>query len=232
MVRFINILVLLCVLTGCVGPTDKETRHYSVLLKTSRGQCSGEQVKAPSGVSYILTAAHCLPLAIDGQIQVTTEDGRTLKRHVIAEDDASDLLLLEGIPGMEGMPIARTSWRGQHVRTFTHGHGLKTYRTDGVLVQDQRIQIPISAINSPADEAACSAQSKTKIFSFETIFGPISVCALDIEEAVTTAFIVPGSSGGMVVDDAGQLVGVVSAGGGGFGFLVTLDDIHSFLSNY
>ncbi len=230
MVKLISVLLLLSLLSGCSGPSDRETKSYSILLKSAKGQCSGEQVKAPSGVSYILTAAHCMPLAIDGQIQVITEDGKKLKRRIVAEDDYSDLLLLEGVPGMEGMPIARTSWRGQHVRTFTHGHGLQTYRTDGVLVQKQEIQIPISLIAS--DEASCSAKVKNKVIHFATIFGDLKICALSVEESVTTAFIVPGSSGGMVVDDAGQLVGVVSAGGGGFGFLVTLDDIHSFLSNY
>jgi S1-C subfamily serine protease len=58
------------------------------------------------------------------------------------------------------------------------------------------------------------------------------MCFLKVVEVATTAKVVPGSSGGMVVDDVGDLIGVVSASNGDFGFLVRLQDIKNFLAKY
>ncbi len=63
-------------------------------------------------------------------------------------------------------------------------------------------------------------------------FGEVKVCAITTTNFTTQMYTIPGSSGGMVVNDAGELVGVVSAGGGGFSYLVRLLDIQSFLASY
>src|SRR5882724_5880489 len=64
----------------------------SVMLFGASGQCSGEQMRAPSGIDYILSAGHCHDIADEsGNIWVKTEKGRILSRRVIAEDPLSDL---------------------------------------------------------------------------------------------------------------------------------------------
>lgn len=221
-------LVIIALLLAACSPSNKFIRSRVVKLVSDKGSCSGEQVKAPSGVSYILTAAHCRVLEKDGQIIAQTESGHSLPRRVIAEDGASDLLLLEGLPGVEGLEIARSAPANTLIRTFTHGHGFDTYETAGVLVQEFQVLIPISMIYDDASKAACVSQAKYK--AFETVFG--TYCVMDVAETVTTAFISPGSSGGPVVDGWGRLVGVVSAGGEGYGFLVRLSDIRKFIGNY
>lgn len=208
--------------------TPSEAKLMSKVVRltsaSGRGSCSGEQVKAPSGENYILTAAHCLSLASpDKTIRVMTEDGRDLPRRVIAEDEASDLALIEGLPNMEGIQVAKINYRNQPVRTFTHGAGLATYKTEGVLIEERDIMVFIGFL----EPEKCSG-SKYKII--DTFLG--GACVMDVREMATTALTVPGSSGGMVVNDSGELVGVVSAGGGGMGWLVTLDHIRSFLGNY
>lgn len=203
-----------------------------VKLTSEKGSCSAEQVRAPSGVDYILTAAHCRILEQDGMIHATTEDGRQLDRRIIAEDPKSDLMLLEGIPGMQGLDIASKNRAGQHVKTFTHGAGLATYKTEGEIIQDQKLKIIIDVIANAEDEKKCDSQPKYKKIDLDLGWFKAKVCILDVEETITTAMVVPGSSGGMVVDDSGDLTGVVSAGGNGFGALVRLQDIKAFLSNY
>lgn len=210
-------------------PSDNYLKSRVVKLYSSQGSCSGEQIKAPSGVSYILTAAHCRVLEENGSIKVETEDGRKLERRVLAEDEASDLLLLEGLPNMDGLPVAKKTYAAQHVRTFTHGRGLPTYRTDGVLIADRRISVPLYMISNDAEAERCTSQSKSKVLNLG-FFG--SYCILDVVETFTTAMILPGSSGGLVVSDAGELTGVVSAGDGVIGCLVTIEDIHHFIDNY
>lgn len=221
-------------LTSCpIYRTETAIKNRVVFLKGNNHSCTGEQVRAPSGVNYILTAAHCNILAVDGKIEVTSEYGTKLLRKVIYEDPKSDLLLLEGLPGLSGLNIAGSVYRNEEVRTFTHGAGFATYKTAGVLIEEKEIKIGISEINNSEQEEACKKSPKFTVVEVNFLgVALFKVCALDVKEMATTAMIVPGSSGGPVVDWRGNLVGVVSAGGEGFGFLVSLKDIQNFLSNY
>lgn len=209
--------------------TDGWIEERAVQLVGNGHSCSGEQVHAPSGADYILTAAHCSILADKyGKITVKTEDGRTLTRRIVAEDAKSDLLLLEGLPNLRGLSIASVSIRKQSVRTFTHGRGFELYQTEGALFGYQRIVIKM-------EEELCSlGMSKYHYQDMrDPYFGSIEkVCVMDTIDMGTTALIVPGSSGGPVVNLYGDLVGVVSAGDGTFGFLVSLKDIKAFVNNY
>lgn len=211
------------------GLSDHSIESRVVQLTSKAGSCSGEQVKAPSGQSYILTAAHCKVLeSKDGTYTVTNSHGDVIIRKFIEEDDTSDLILIEGLPGVEGLEIAHSAYAKQAIRTFTHGHGFATYKTEGVLVQDYQVEIALGIADDPAN----CAKAKYKIVNVDFLGLSVPLCILSVEETVTTAFISPGSSGGPVVDEKGALVGVVSAGGQGFGFLVKLQDIQAFLAGY
>lgn len=212
------------------APDDEQwLRQRSVKLVSDHGSCSGEQVRATSGVDYILSAGHCSVLKDEaGNIKVITESGKELSRRVIAEDPNSDLLLIEGLPGLKGLPLAKSVTVSQHIRTFTHGGGLDTYKTEGELIQDQKVKILISPIFSEDDREACAKLPKYRIADL----GFVQACALDVMETVSTASIIPGSSGGMVVDDSGELVGVVSASDGKMGYFVRLSDIRTFVNSY
>lgn len=236
------LLLFLALLTGicCIlpsKPTELALRSKVVkLILPHVGMCSGEQVKAPSGVSYILSAGHCAKLAgPDGQLTIQDEYGHEMKRRVIQEDPNSDLLLLEGLPGVEGIDIAKSWHHGEHVRTFTHGNNLPTYKTEGELVSEEQIQVALEEVFSPDKlTSACDMPKEKQIdvpFSFfkDVI---IHACILDVREIVSTARIVPGSSGGMVVNDDGQLVGVVSAGNAEWNLFVRPSDIVKFINNY
>lgn len=208
--------------------SESHLRNRAVKLNSPHGSCSGEQVKGPSGQNYILTAGHCRVLEdSDGNINVIKEDGTELKRRVIVEDAKSDLLLLEGLPGLEGLDIAEYNYNEQHVRTFTHGRGLKTYKSEGEMIETKRVQILVGPIESKEDEAKCTGEKYARMSYLIW-----EVCILSVDETFTTAFITPGSSGGMAVDDDGALIGVVSAGGDGFGLLVPLFAIHNFMAGY
>lgn len=224
----LSLSILLSLVMLSSSPSDSSLRDRVVLLSSEHGACSGEQVVAPSGKNYILTAAHCLVLAEDGYIKATKENGEVFFARVIEEDNKSDLLLLEGLPNVTGIHVASNSHRFQELRTFTHGHALPTYKTKGSVIGQIHAVIPLSPAETPEEEANCN-KPKNKLIDLG-FFGKI--CCLDEVATITDALIVPGSSGGMVVDSDGRLVGVVSAGDGIFGLLVTLQDIQRFLSSY
>lgn len=193
------------------------------------GMCSGEQVHSPSGADYILSAGHCRRLAnASDMYTIKTEDGRKMQRKLIAEDPNSDLLLIEGVPGLRGLDLAESSYAGENITTLTHGDNLDTYMTKGVLIEMQRMIAPVSRIESEEDKKNCLSMPKNSIQGDG--FG--DYCCIDIFEVVSTALIVPGSSGGAVLDSHMDLVGIASSGNGTFGSFVSLIDIKSFLRNY
>jgi hypothetical protein len=207
-------------------------RQRVVKLSSARGMCSGEQVRAPSGVDYILSAGHCHGLAVGQEITVTDAEGHAIKRDIIAEDPDSDLLLIEGLPNLRGLDIADSVGISEHVRTFTHGANMATHKTEGEIMDTKQIDIFVNIIQDSKEESECTSSSKFQAKHVQTFFGELEVCMMELPETVSTAIIVPGSSGGMLVDDAGDLVGVASCTDDQFGYFVTLRDINKFLKVY
>ncbi len=215
------------------GPSEQFLRAQAVKLVSEHGSCSGEQVKAPSGKTYILTAGHCRVLEKDGKITAIDSEGHSLERSIIAEDQNSDLLLLEGLPSRSGLTVGKSVRMGEEVRTFTHGGGMDTYKTQGELIQVSEVKILRDFIISDEDAAKCTTAPKYKIEEIPFFMGiKVKACIMDLMEYASTAAIIPGSSGGEVVNANGQLIGVASAGGDGFNYFVTLKDIQKFLAGY
>lgn len=227
------VMPLVLITSGVQAVAHKHSDNYIfdrvVHIKGGMGgSCSGEQVKAPSGKLYVLTAGHCRPLVEDGMGIIITEAGAEHPAVMVAEDPTSDLLLLQGVSGVGALEIAKKSAHRQKVKTYTHGAGLKAYKTEGVLIDDRKVDIMIGIVMMPEEIKACQSMPKQRIVM---AYDVIPVCLMSVEETFSTAFTAPGSSGGAVVDTRGDLVGVVSAGGGGYSLFVRLSDIQAFMSD-
>lgn len=210
-------------------------KHNVVKLTNPEGLggCSGIQVIAPSGGLYILSAAHCRVLANkDGYILVHKDNFQPILRRVIVESPITDLLLIEAMPGLNGIPIlGKLLPNGTPIEAYTHGATYATYKATGSLVQKSPIKVMIGTINTPEDEAACK-QPKNSIEDVSYLFFSAKYCALNLIANITTLQpIVGGSSGGAAVYK-GQLFGIVSAGNEHFSMLVSLEDIQEFIKSY
>lgn len=224
-------LIMVIAIVNPIGHQYKSAKRASVKLQGIKGQCSGVQIETKSHNKYILSAGHCAHLNDNNELRVTDESGRVTMRRIIAEDVNSDLLLIEADPQSDTIQIADSSHIGDKIKTWTHGAGLDTYMTQGELIQYKDINIMISIADNPEQEAACRAVPKNRIEYIEMFGIPLSICELHLHGLVSTANVVPGSSGGMVVKNE-KLVGIVSATDGHFGYFVGLEDIHRFIDNY
>lgn len=213
---------------------ERKMRSMVVQIVSEHGSCSGEQVRAPSGTDYILTAGHCGVLEKDGSFEVITSEGKHLQRKFIAEDTMSDLILIEGLPHKRGLDIADSVEVPDHIYTYTHGAAMATYKTEGDLIEKKMVGAILYQIDNDEQEAKCTSMKKFQVKEIPIFFGIVTIkaCVLNVVEMGSTAMTVPGSSGGMAVDSAGDLIGVVSMGDGTFSFFVTLEDIKSFMSAY
>jgi S1-C subfamily serine protease len=219
-IAFAVALVMSSLLFSC---NSINPRRSVVKLIGNGHKCSGEQVVVSSGHQYILTAGHCIVLANNlNTITVHTEDGRIIERSIIADDPNSDLLLLEGVPNLPALELANSDYPTEHVRTFTHGAGFETYKTEGELIEKHVIQIQMNL-------GVCVKDlPKYK----NTIGALFPTCVFEAEFYITNARATHGSSGGLVVNDNNKLVGVISAGNDDFTLIVPIDSIHKFLDNY
>ena len=227
--------LLIVILLGILGfggfqynkSTDRYIRERVVQIKTSKGGCTGVEIKAPSGKIYTLTAGHCAELLINGQAFAIDESGMEYVIHELKIDQSVDLMLMSAI-GKKSIDIADSVELHQHIRTLTHGGLLPIYRTDGEILDIERVDVMKFIIDEDHPRTECPITPWEHIV--EVFFG--DACIMTLNSQFTTAAILPGSSGGPAVDDAGMLVGIASNTAGGFisGF-VPLRDIHEFLEN-
>ncbi len=228
---FVFMVGVLCLTMGFKiypnrSDADSIARQYVYKLFNEHGSCTGVQVELNDGKSYVLTAGHCNLLVESGKVHATSEDGKDFYLEFIAEDSRSDLMLLKA-PTSGGLSIAYTLQPHQHVHTMTHGKGYPTYRTDGEMLNIAEIEFVEFKIESIFDLTRCAFIKTEIIKQDDEMF-----CAVKTFESITTSRIVPGSSGGPMLDDNNRLVGIASASGDFENCFVSLQDIKNFLLLY
>lgn len=205
--------------------TDKFIREQVVMLDGNHNSCTGVQVVAPSGKIYTLTASHCRSLLTDNAVGATYENAEGDLIYYVEEDPQSDLLLLSSNHNL-GVFVASKIYAHQKVHTLTHGMHLPTYRTDGALLSIQLVQVALFPLTTE-NMKECMNAPKLKIY----LGDPFPLCLMTTYDQMATALVRPGSSGGPLLNSAGDLVGIVSAAADGISAFVTLDDIKRFLKD-
>lgn len=189
--------------------SDEFVRRTVVKLDNpKKGSCTGEAVRAKSGKVYTLTAAHCREiLNNDKTITAIREDGSKFTAKLVMYDAGIDVMLLTS-PETIALPMAKGIYRHEKVHSITRGGGHDSFREDGEYMEEILAHIPTGLINEMADRTKCLREPNHTII--DTFMG--SLCVAHMKEIVTTMHVTPGSSGGAVLNDAGEVIGVVSAG--------------------
>ncbi len=212
--------------------SDVYVRDAVIKLIGARGTCSAIQVQDAKGQLLVVSAAHCRPLVDeDGMIKAEGEDGRTTELKFLVEDDHSDLILFKGSKKFGHIAVAKKSPKlHEKLHTLTHGGGAPTFRTDGEALDEVGGGFMIDIVGSEGDILACISHAKYTIVP-DPMTGAI-YCVLDVKSLRTTAQAIPGSSGGALLNEAGELVGITSYGNpqqATFAYYVRLVDIQAFL---
>lgn len=223
-------------------------------ISGEHGLGTGFAIKAPSGQTYILTNDHVCGVSKDGvNLKVTDSVGHSLNRKIIERSQYSDLCLIEGMPGVEGLSLGTAPSIGQIIAAIGHpaGYGLTMSRGEVIQKQDVMIEVGPMEYQNPENgewikikpeeggitpEQCALPKNAQPTFKFETWFGPINVklCVVVTKNAYYTNMnIQPGSSGSPVVNFWGNVVGVVFAGDQAmWGIAVNKADVIDFLHMY
>jgi hypothetical protein len=223
------VIAIVCFTSVACSPSRRYIEHRVVHLVSSNGSCTGTQIRAQSGKDYILSAGHCADLQNQrAQILVVTDSGDMLSRAVLDVNLELDLMLLEGIPGMKGLPLADSAMKGQEVISYTHGHGLPIYSARGILGDVGPAQIA-ELIGSPMEFFQCMVGGGNPVSD-----GEQGYCVKSYMLRASSMPLLGGASGGAILNMRGQVIGVAESQDEHThdGFLVDIKEIKSFLAQH
>ncbi len=188
--------------TGLAAPPGLE---HTVFVVQGSASCAGVLVEAPEEAGVVVaTAYHCV--APGGRPRVTLRDGTWANGRVRAVDRARDLALIEmdGMDGLDGRGAVSIAGALPEPgdTVDVYGHPLGASLPGGFFAGTLRWAVSRGVVSAVGDNAI-----------------------------QLTAPVNPGNSGGPVVDEDGDLVGIVSRrlGGDGMGFAGRADALRPML---
>jgi len=218
------------------------SRVYMVRISPTGGGGTGFMVKAPSGKSYLMTNDHVCAASKNGEdMVVMTDSGDWIPRKILHRSDKTDLCLLDGMPGVEGLELASDSSVGDQVMAVGHPALMPLALSGGEILGSQDIMI-LDFVTLDKNDPNCQKPKNSMVevgerivfkdnnLAIEPVYGCVNVTK---EAKITNLMIRPGSSGSPMVNWKGQVEGVMFAGDAfGWGVAVSLQDVKSMLKMY
>ena len=232
------------------------SRVYKITGNTRQNSGgTGFAVKGKTGITYIVTNAHVCKVSPNKvSVVVVDNDGQYMWRRILFVSDRSDLCLVEGVPGVNGLNLGSEPSIGQIVASVGHPSLMPITLSRGEIIGPEDVAFVKGIIidpNNPEDKDAeefideeskltldqCSEPKNTIIkrkVDILWISFNVRLC-LDVTKNAyrTNMLIQPGSSGSPVVDFWGNVVGVVFAADQfNWGLAVSYSDLKQLLSMY
>lgn len=217
--------IILLNMTDRLPKNEQYIRSHVIQLESAVGMCTGVQVHTPKGEDLILSAAHCKELEQDGVIYASIDGGRRIPRHIVDVNKETDLMLVEGMPHLKGIEIASSAPLHRTYQAYTHGRGEATHRADGEYLEEKTVEVMVDVVIEEEERKKCEEQPHQRIA--EGMY-----CVRGYNMVVTTIKVEPGSSGGPVVNDNDELVGIVSSSNSFFSNMVPLHSVADFIAPY
>ena len=193
---------------------------------------TGSHVKTPQGKTYILTNDHVCEIQKDGYVYISGPGIRPIPRRIVERSRNTDLCLIEGVPGVEGLTIAGSELEiGQQIDIVGHPRLMPLTVTSGEINGKMEVDVMDHVMESADDK--CDLP-KNRQMDVPFMLWMVHVCVIHIPAYTSTVTILPGNSGSPAVDFWGRVIGVAFAGDSEvhWGLLVTLGDVHDFLKPY
>jgi serine protease Do len=183
------------------------------------GSGSGFVVTASSGKKFIATNAHvCMKNDNVLFIQFTLGTVTYVEKSVVV-DYAADLCLVSlADQSRPSLPVTATAEDGEHVFAVGHPRGKGLTATEGNAINQEPSKVGYEV-------EFCSVEGGEME---QGMFGEF--CVRTLPSLLTNAVIHPGNSGGPLVNDKGEVVGIIFAGDDAFGVALLTDVLLEMLN--
>lgn len=228
-------------------------RTFEVKGKRNGGGGTGFQVEAASGTSYIITNSHVCEMAqADGKDEnflLVNRHDHWMKRRILEVSRDSDLCLVEGWPGLQGLSIGGRVHIGQTVSAIGHPHLGPITMSSGEVVAftdtliehhimlsgDKKLNKLLGASDMACDMPKNEIVKKHIMFFGLIDLGEVPFCMVRESKAIqTNVTIFGGNSGSPLVDSWGRVVGIVFASdpSTNWGYAVNLRHLNLLLKDF
>jgi len=202
-----------------------------VVNENENGGGTGFLLKNEEGREYIVTNNHvCSHTQVDGMVKVKTDE-KVIKRKVIDMSQDADLCIIEAGFDQEPLKMAKKYTVGNKAYVMGHPYLNPLTFVSGDIVAKQKISIVKYEMTE--DSPPCDGNNQHPATLSMFIFA-VNVCLQDYDSLSTTISTYPGNSGSPMVDDKGDVIGVIFAGNNytNWGHAVPLEDLKAFINKY
>ena len=217
--RMLFLLLLFPLVSNACNTIPLQSKKFVYFAQADKSHASSFAITTKSGKTFILTNWHVCQDVQNRLIikQPSSKPKVEYKLPIIGIDPAHDLCILP-FKG-EGLKLAKSYNIGERVAVLGHPNGVKE-----VVVSMGRILYKHDVnLNFPASPTVsyCIPQNRF-------------TCSIRMNVVDTSAFGIPGSSGGPVINMDGEVIGIInnSIHETKSGSMIPLEDIKRFLSKY